>query len=334
MERYERNQRRLAENRARAESKGSPREVVVAGRVDLLRPLRSPHVHPLHRSIRQFAAPRLSECSNRKRNGPQCQSLAGKPLDDLVAAQVLTAAPEPASLELSLNAAGELQKNENAWTATGNSVWSSRYDAEGGTATQSRRTRKSTCRPRTGARWKPERLKALQDVENKSMRGIRQTHPPTLSTEERETIRSLSKNLPALWHASTTTSTRSAAHPCVCCSNEPSSTCARHPRASMLRCSGPAVSPHSTNSSDLFFVTIKSRTMPGWLIAFRNCAIKDGRSSKSPSRLNQEGFRPAKRAEFHNEMLSQLVRKLEQQRPGERVTAPRKSLKPERVAGH
>ncbi len=43
--------------------------------------------------------------------------------------------------------------------------------------------------------------------------------------------------------------------------------------------------------------------------------------------LNQEGFRPAKQAEaFHSDIVSRLVRKLENKRSGERVSAPRKAL--------
>jgi hypothetical protein len=43
--------------------------------------------------------------------------------------------------------------------------------------------------------------------------------------------------------------------------------------------------------------------------------------------LNQDGFRPAKRAEkFHSDIVSRLAQKLEKQRPGERAKAPRKAL--------
>ena len=43
--------------------------------------------------------------------------------------------------------------------------------------------------------------------------------------------------------------------------------------------------------------------------------------------LNQEGFRPAKRAErFHSDIIGRLARKLEKQRPGERAKAFRNAL--------
>jgi hypothetical protein len=52
-------------------------------------------------------------------------------------------------------------------------------------------------------RWEAA-LKDLQQVEQEYAR-FRQKHPHSLTCDEREAIRSLSKNLPALWHASTTT---------------------------------------------------------------------------------------------------------------------------------
>ena len=204
VERYERNQRRLAENRAHAESKGVPREgpsllggLIFCGRCGRRMSI---HYSGRQRTLRYV-------CVNAKINceGPQCQCLAGKPLDDLVAAQVLTAL-EPASLELSLSAADELQKErerlDRNWKQR---VERARYDAE----RAERQYRVVEPENRLVARelerrWEAE-LKALQEVEQEYAR-FRQTHPPTLSTEEREAIRSLSKNLPALWHASTTTS--------------------------------------------------------------------------------------------------------------------------------
>ncbi len=204
VERYERNQRRLAENRAHAESKGVPRDgpsllggLIFCGRCG--------HRMSIHYSGRQRTLRYV--CVNAKINceGPQCQCLAGKPVDDLVAAQVLKAL-EPASLELSLSAAGELQKErerlDRNWKQR---VERARYDAE----RAERQYRVVEPENRLVARelerrWEAE-LKALKEVEQEYAR-FRQTHPVTLSTEEREAIRSLSKNLPALWHASTTTS--------------------------------------------------------------------------------------------------------------------------------
>jgi DNA invertase Pin-like site-specific DNA recombinase len=324
MERYERNQQRLAENRARAESKGSPREgsSLLGGLIFCGRCGRRMSVH----YSGQYGNLRY-DCRNAQTSykGPKCQCLAGKPLDDLVAAQVLTAL-EPASLELSLSAAGELQKErerlDRNWKQR---VERARYDAE--RAERQHRVVEPENRlvaRELERRWETE-LKALQDVEQEYAR-FRQTHPPTLSSEEREAIRSLSKNLPALWHASTTTSAdrqrvvRLLIERAVVNLRE-ASACVNV----TLQWAGGFTTQHEfirpvlrydqIADYDRMVDRISELRDQGWSFA------------KIAEQLNQQGFRPAKRAEkFHSDMVSRLVRKLEQKRPGERVMVSRKSL--------
>jgi hypothetical protein len=174
-------------------------------------------------------------------------------------------------------------------------------------------------------RWEAE-LKALQEVEQEYAR-FRQTHPPTLSNEEREAIRSLSKNLPALWHAPTTTAAD---------------------RQRIVRLLLERVEVNQRGSSDHVDVTL---TWAGGFISQHEfirpvlrydqiadydrmvARISEPRDqewsfARISEQLNQEGFRPAKRAEaFHSDIVSRLVRKLENKRSGERVTASRKVLK-------
>ncbi len=210
MERYERNQRRLAENRARAESKGAPREgsSLLGGLIFCGRCGRRMSIH--YSGQYGNSALRLSECSNRTVRHPQCQSLAGKPLDDLVAAQVLTGAGTGFA-GIKPAAAGELQKErerlDRNWKQRVGALAMTRRERNGNTESSNPKIDLSP------ANWTAagKQNSRLSKTWNKSMR-FRQTHPPTLSTEEREAIRSLSKNLPALWHASTTTSTDRQAH--------------------------------------------------------------------------------------------------------------------------
>src|SRR5262249_38474472 len=107
-ERFWANQARLAANRARAEAAGAVRQgpSLVAGIVRCGRCGQRLMVSYGGRAsrLRYSCSRAMVEYAE-----PVCQSLAGRVLDDLVAAQVL-AALEPATLELSLAAADDLQQ--------------------------------------------------------------------------------------------------------------------------------------------------------------------------------------------------------------------------------
>ena len=115
--RYERNQRRIAENQARAEAKGAPRKgpsllggLVVCGRCNRRMAV---HYSGREKTLRYGCRSGLDNCK-----GPGGQCLSGRVLDELVAEKIL-AALEPAALELSLSAAADLQQErerlENNW---------------------------------------------------------------------------------------------------------------------------------------------------------------------------------------------------------------------------
>ena len=155
---------------------------------------------------------------------------------------------------------------------------------------------------------------------------FRQTHPQTLTSEEREAIRSLSKNLPALWHASTTTPSdrqriiRLLLERVVV--NVQGST--DHADVTLHWAGGftsqyelirPVLRYDQMADYERMVGRIEELRGQGWSFA------------EIAEQLNEEGFRPAKRAEkFHSDLVSRLVRKLEEQRPGERAKAPRKAL--------
>jgi DNA invertase Pin-like site-specific DNA recombinase len=202
-ERFWANQARLEANRARQESAGAVRHgpsllggllvcgrcgqrlmVSYGGRGSRLR-------YSCGRAAVEYAA-------------PVCQGLAGRPLDELVAAQVL-AALEPAALELSLAAADDLQQERaRLHQVRQQELERARYEA--GRA----RRQYDAVEPENRLvarelerRWE-EALKQQRRLEEEYARFCR-TQPAGLGAAEREQIRSLARDLPALWHAPGTT---------------------------------------------------------------------------------------------------------------------------------
>jgi hypothetical protein len=135
---------------------------------------------------------------------PVCQGLTGRILDELVAAQVL-AALEPAALELSLAAAGDLQQErERLQQHRQHQLERATYEAErarrqyDATEPENRLVARELER-----RWE-EALKEQKRLDEEYTR-FRRDQPAGLSAEEREQIRALAGELPALWHAPGTT---------------------------------------------------------------------------------------------------------------------------------
>jgi hypothetical protein len=198
-ERFWANQARLAANRARAEAMGAVRQgpsllgglltcgrcgrrlmVSYHGRASRLR-------YQCGRAAVDYAA-------------PLCQGLAGRPLDDLVAAQVL-AALEPATLELSLAAADDLQQERTRLQRL------RQQDVERACyETERARRQYDAVEPENRLvarelerRWEAA-LKEQRRLEEAYARFCR-SQPAALSAAEREQIRSLALDLPALWRA-------------------------------------------------------------------------------------------------------------------------------------
>jgi hypothetical protein len=173
-------------------------------------------------------------------------------------------------------------------------------------------------------RWE-ERLKELQQVEQEYAR-FRQTHPTTLTSDEREAVRSLSKNLPALWHASSTTPAdrqrivRLLLERVVVCVQGTSDhvDVVLHWAGgftSQYELTRPVLRYDQMADHERLVARIEELRGQGWSFA------------RIAEQLNQEGFRPAKRAEkFHSDIVSRLARSLDKQRPGERARAPGKAL--------
>lgn len=202
-ERFEANQRRLAENRARADALGAPRHgpsllggLVVCGRCGLRMMVgygggASRLRYSCGRAAIEYAA-------------PQCQGLAGRPLDELVAEQVLVAL-RPAALELSLRAADDLEQQRERLEQH----WQQRLERAGYEADRAARQYQLVDPGNRLVARELERLweSALQQkrqVEEEYQR-YRQTQPAGLSAAERQQILALADDLPAVWQAATTT---------------------------------------------------------------------------------------------------------------------------------
>lgn len=201
-ERYERNVARLAENRARAEAMGAPRSgasllqgLLVCGRCARRMTVRydkqGRHVY-------------LCERLKTNYGGQTCQRVAGPPLDEFVVVEVLRAL-EPAALELSLAAAERLEEGREELDG----LWRKRLERAAYEAERAgRHYRLLEPENRLVARqlagdWE-EKLAAEQRLWEDYDR-FRSEKPTNLSAAEREAIRRLSEDIPALWEAPSTT---------------------------------------------------------------------------------------------------------------------------------
>ncbi len=200
---YERNVARLAANRAHADSIGAVRRgpallsgLVVCGNCGLRL-----HVH--------YSGPGAVHsyvCAHSviDYGGAYCQYVAGEPIDRFVTQWALKAL-EPAALTLSLEATARLEQERQELDR----LWQQRleravYESE----RAARHYRLVEPEHRLVARqlakdWE-DKLATQRQVQEDYERFL-QTQSRVLSTEEKEAIEELAQNIPALWHAATTT---------------------------------------------------------------------------------------------------------------------------------
>ncbi len=202
-EQYERNQARLQANRAHADAMGAVRTgsallagLVVCARCDCRLGVHYDGGAHLH----------TYECTMRWNNygEPKCQHLAGPCLDAFVSQQVL-AALEPAALELSLTATERVEHER----AELDRLWQQQceraaYEVERAARQYQAVEPEHRLVARTLEHAWEERLAAQQQLEEDYHRFVRK-QPRVLSDAEREAIRHLAKDIPALWAAPTTT---------------------------------------------------------------------------------------------------------------------------------
>ena len=206
---YEHNLARLEANRARADAMGAVRDgpALLAGLVTCAQ-CRARLVVHYAQSHRRPAphAPHTYECTRQRGNygGPLCQHLPGPCLDTFVSERVL-AALEPAALELSLAAAEQVEQERAALLAH----WQQRreraaYEADRAARQYQAVEPENRLVARTLERAWEEKLEAQQQLEEEYRRRLQQ-QPRGLSDAEREAIRRLAADIPALWAAPTTT---------------------------------------------------------------------------------------------------------------------------------
>jgi hypothetical protein len=200
--RYDRNQRRIEDNQFRRETKGAARDgkallggILFCGRCGRRMTVYYPGVLKLPRyqcttGIDSFRVPR-------------CQSLSGQVLDDLVTERILKAL-EPAALELSLLTAEDLQEERRRLDEN----WKQRLERVRYQADRARRQCDAIEPENRLVARELERqwelaLRDLQELEKQYTRFCH-AHAATLSDEQRDVIRTLSENLPLVWHATTT----------------------------------------------------------------------------------------------------------------------------------
>ena len=202
---YERNQARLAANRARAESLGAPREgpALLGGLVAC--GICGHRMQVSYETSRQGLTGRY--CCQRRHHTygePRCQQMAARFLDDHVVAQVLSALA-PAALELSVTAAAQVETRR----AEADRIWRQRLERADFACDRARRQYQlAEPENRLVARqlereWEAalaERAHLGEEYER-----YQRQRPARLSAAELAAIRALADDIPALWAAPTTT---------------------------------------------------------------------------------------------------------------------------------
>jgi hypothetical protein len=202
-EQYERDLARLKANQARAEEVGAVRQgaallagLVACGKCGARMTVRysGQAALPGYWCTRQMS----------DYGGEPCQQLAGPCLDQFVSHQMLGAL-EPAALELSLEAAQHLERER----ADLERVWRQRLERAAYEGERARRQyqlvepENRLVTRQLEHEWE-EKLRTQQHLQEDYGRFMH-AQPRLLSAAERTAIRQLAADIPALWHAATTT---------------------------------------------------------------------------------------------------------------------------------
>jgi DNA invertase Pin-like site-specific DNA recombinase len=201
-ERFEANQRRLQQNRALAGSPGTPRQgtALLSGLVKCGR-----CGHAMESLYPRQGRP-VYRCRWQVKHGlgPACGMLRTETLDEVVTLQVLRAL-QPASLELSLQARYDIQKEQDRLEAH----WQRRLEQVSYEAQRAQRQYQAVePENRLVARtlegnWE-EALRTERALREEYDRFLRQ-RPQPLGQQQEERIAALAEDIPALWSAASTT---------------------------------------------------------------------------------------------------------------------------------
>jgi hypothetical protein len=197
---WEKNQEKLCENSAKYRAGGAPRGTsLLAGRVICGRCGRRMSICYSGQKKARFTC----DMSRNQWGDRQCQSFNARPLHELVERVLLTAV-SPASLELNLAAAQQIESDrEGVARHHRQTVERARYQSE--LARGRYEAVNHDCRlvaSELERRWEAallEQRKAEEELDR-----VLQQHPTRLTAEERKRISSLAIDIPALWNAKST----------------------------------------------------------------------------------------------------------------------------------
>jgi DNA invertase Pin-like site-specific DNA recombinase len=307
-EQYERNLAQLRANRARAEEMGAPREgssllqgLLVCGKCGGRMTVRYRGRYNRH----SYACSRQAT----DYGGEVCQHIAGVPLDEFVGEAVLEAL-KPAALELSLEAAKRVQQEREELER----LWNKRmeraaYEAERAGRHYRLLEPENRLVGRQLAKDWEEKLSAEQKLREEYHR-FRSHRPRPLSATERETIRRLAEDIPALWEAAITTNkdrkeiVRQVIERIVIEAEGAS----EKVRVKIEWTSGTAteslmIRPVGKMEQLSYYSALCERV--------RSLAIQGMSTLTIAERLNEEGYRPPKRPEgFDRQIVQDLMRRL------------------------
>jgi len=303
-EQYQANLERMEDNRSRWDSRGAIREgtallkgLLVCGRCG----------RRLLVSYGSSRQPRYACQRNYLDYGePQCQSLAGRRLDDLIAHQVLRVL-EPASLELSLSAAVDIQRERDELERH----WQRRLE-------RARYEKDRAARQYHAV--EPENRLVARELEKRweqalaEERGLQEAYdrfrsqqPAELTDADREQVRSLAHELPRLWHSAYTSSAdrqsivRHLIEQVVVTPQSASETV-----DVIIRFAGGFVSHHELRRSVARYDQLHD--YPQLLERVEELAQQKRTANQIAEQLNREGWRPPKRRDtFNGPMVRHLL---------------------------
>jgi DNA invertase Pin-like site-specific DNA recombinase len=199
-ERYLANQRRLEQNRSRSDTTGAPRkgEALLTGLLAC-----GACGRRMHAGYRSKSKP-YYVCMRKKLEGSDCRGLGAAAIDRLVGQQVLRAL-EPAALELSLKALGDVQQERDRLRCH----WEQRFERAGYEVQRAERQYQAVepenrLVARTLERRWEDALRQQRDLQEEMDRFLRE-QPPQVSAGERAQILALSSDVTRLWTAPATT---------------------------------------------------------------------------------------------------------------------------------
>lgn len=239
---------------------------------------------------------------------PLCQSLSGRRLDALVSAQVLSVL-QPAALELHLSAAADVAQERRRlhqhWQQQLERV---RYEAERAARQyQAVEPENRLVARELERRW--EQALVEQSRLTEEYERFCRSQPVSLSAAEQEQIRSLARDIPQLWHADTTTAAERQRLVRFLIEQIEVSVQGETDQVEVaIRWAGGFVSRHSLTRAVQCYEQLADYPRLRARIAELRAAGKS--MAAVAESLNQEGFRPPKRAtRFSKDMVAGFLAK-------------------------